>query len=453
MSERRARYSPWMPGQATSTALLGVIGAGLSLDQHPAHTLWAQVERAAGGRIPPPAPAGSLARCRAQAELFRAAALRGALRHWPADGDAPAEFVESYPLPTMAFAPSTPRDTSTLGGWAGAHNARLRRALRCGAGMPFHDIVQRTPVQVTTNNDFLWHQIFDSFDQADDLNSLLLWAEEGYAIRSELDSWQNERNEPLESILSRGKAASDWSDCFCALLLARSASAEWLRELSMHVHDASRVTRLANGSSARTAHAFGGLTGGRVHTAQYIFPSPTSSIKTAHVPEPWSKVQVAQYDGMPVLAWVYRPQLASYLGGDQKLLPAQSRVERLTASIRAAVDVLLQGKVPARILFDTGTGEGREQRKALLVQAVKAALPACDLFNVKVGYDLCERLGDTGAASAFVGLGLASLAAWETGATALVIGARRNDGATVLALQPMTAAYRALFKKRPYEAT
>ncbi|MEJ8823966.1 hypothetical protein WKW80_18370 [Variovorax humicola] len=82
----------------------------------------------------------------------------------------------------------------------------------------------------------------------------------------------------------------------------------------------------------------------------------------------------------------------------------------------------------------------------------RSASQCRQLFNVKVGCDLCERLGDTGAASALWVLGLTSLAAWETGANALVINTRRNDGATVLALQPMTAAYRALFKKRPCEA-
>jgi hypothetical protein len=33
----------------------------------------------------------------------------------------------------------------------------------------------------------------------------------------------------------------------------------------------------------------------------------------------------------------------------------------------------------------------------------------------------------------------------------MVINARRDDGATVLVVQPNNAAYRAQFKKRPYE--
>ena len=449
MNDQRERYSPWGQAQASE---LAVMGAGLLLDHHPANSLWAQVEQAAGERIRPPKPSGSLACCQAQADLFRAAALRGALRHWPAKGDAPMDFVENYPLPTMACAPSTPRDAANLGGWAAAHNARLRRALRQGAGMPFHELARKTPVQVTTGNDFMWGQVFEAFDKADDLNSMLLWAEEGYAIRAELDAWQNTHGEALESILSRVKTSRDWSDSFAALLVGRLTSADWLRELSFHVQDSSRVTRFANGTSGRSAHGFGGLPRGRAITDIGLLPSPGTYTRTEYVPEPWSREQIAQYDAMPVLAWLYRPHPASFMDDNQQLLPAPSQVERLAAAIRAAVDAGLQGLAPARILFDTGSGAGQQEAKAVLVQAVNVALPACNLFDVNVGYDLRERLGDTGAASAFAGVGLASLAVWETGTTALVILAHRAQGATVLALAPPNKAYRNKFRRRPYEA-
>lgn len=80
-------------------------------------------------------------------------------------------------------------------------------------------------------------------------------------------------------------------------------------------------------------------------------------------------------------------------------------------------------------------------------------MPDIDLLDMKQGYDMNRRLGDTGAATAVVGVGLASIAAWETGGTALVIHARRGDSAIVLAVRPSSDAHRRSYRKRPYEAS
>jgi len=443
MSAQRAPFRPAADGQNTPRAL-AVMGVGLVIDQHPGYALWAEIERAGGGRVALPAPAGSLRQCREQAALFRAAAWRSALTHRPADGGALEEFVESYPLPTVVAVPSTSRHADDLAGWVNAYGAELRRALRNGAGMAFHDINRIDRTWAATDNDFLWSHAFRLFDQSGDLNSLMLWAEEGYAIRTELGSWRNGRGEPLASMLAREKAPGDWSDSFAALLLGYGKAAEWLMELAPYVCDASRVTQFANGVKGRTAHCFGGL---QFELARH----PTAGAATAHVPAPWTRAQMAQYDQMPVLAWMHRPHVADYLDDGKKPLPAQAQVECLAAAIDAAMKAGPVGHVPQRILYDPGAGEGMARRKAVLIQAVQAALPACDLFDPRVGYDLRERLGDTGAASAVASLGLASMAAWETKAAVMVIAARRDGGACVALVTPTRAAYRDQFTRPPYE--
>lgn len=161
---------------------------------------------------------------------------------------------------------------------------------------------------------------------------------------------------------------------------------------------------------------------------------------------------MAQYDGMPTLAWVFRPQLARYRNLDKTLAPPAERARLLRQAIDAAVKVQLGGHPPTRIFHDAGIGEAAGARTAVLAQALGDALPQLRWRDPRVGYDLSERLGDTGAASAFVGVGLASLAAWESGGTALVVNLRRESGASVLGVCAAQDNYRKAFKIRPYES-
>ena len=158
---------------------------------------------------------------------------------------------------------------------------------------------------------------------------------------------------------------------------------------------------------------------------------------------------MAQYDGMPGLAWVYRPQLASYAADAS---PAEQAVQ-LEAALQRAVKTSLGGKPPTRVFYDVGTGDAAAQRRVMLLNCLKTVLPAFDLLDIKSSYHLTERLGDLGAAGVFAGVALASMAAWETGGTALVINLLRDNGATVMAVRPSEAVYRQQFGKRPYEAS
>jgi hypothetical protein len=160
---------------------------------------------------------------------------------------------------------------------------------------------------------------------------------------------------------------------------------------------------------------------------------------------------MAQYDNMPALAWLCRPHVVSCVDDNKVLLSTAERSARWQAALQAAVKESLDGKTPARIFYDTGSDAATSERSALFRQAVAAVLPGFKLHEAKAGYDLTARLGDTGAASAFAGVGLASLAAWEAGGTALVVNLRRDDGATILPVRSANDDYRKQFKKRPYE--
>ncbi|APW35843.1 hypothetical protein RD110_00280 [Rhodoferax koreense] len=453
MTAQRYRYEPSAAPDILPVALQ-VFGVGMRIAHHPARDLWALVEAGGGRLIEQPAPPGSLRACQDEAALWRRTTLGDVLRYWPA-GDGPRKtFVENYPVPAVLVGPTRWAQAAASAAVNRAYFENLVWSMQ-SSGLPFHRLSgERSTVSWETGNDNLWTAIFQRFDKAGDLNSLLLWAEDGYAMRAQTGGWQAPPSgaagagqpETLQAILSRDRRASDLSDAFVSLLLGRHAAAEWLRELAPHVVDSVEVTQFPDGRSGRGKHGFGGL--GRYNDVGHTtYRSPRTYTRTPHVPEPWSQAQMAQYDETPTLAWVYRPAEASY----SKVEPQAQRVAALQQALQSALDGPLQGQPPARIMFDPGVGETSQERMLVLRQAVRAVLPAFALHDPRAGYHLGERLGDCGAASAFAGIGLASLAAWETGASAIVINARRDDGATVLVVQPNNPAYRAHFRKRPYE--
>ncbi|QNK72402.1 DUF2875 family protein [Variovorax sp. PAMC28562] len=450
----RNRYMPPLAADVVFRALK-VAGVGLAVEQTPAYALWTQVEAAGGARLAFPPPVGSLDACRRRADLFRALALGDALTHWSVDGLRQEGFVESYAIPFQGVTPT--HKHRPFPEWSGPYMQRVQNALHNGASLPFHDISERhAMLGAKTLSDTIWMNVFKRFDAAPDLNSLLLLAEDGYAVRAETGGWENARKEPLASILSRDKVRGDLSETFASLLLLRPVAAEWLREWSLHVSDRSDITTHADGRRSRGPHGPGKFQARSFDPsagpAGAYFGADRRFEATAHVPAAWSHVQMAQYDNMPALAWLCRPQVIDCLDDNKSLLSTAERSARWQAALQAAVKESLDGKPPARIFYDTGSDDAASERGALFRRAVASVLPGFKLHEPKVGYDLTARLGDTGAASAFAGVGLASLAAWEAGGTALLVNLRRDDGATILPVLSANSDHRKKFKRRPYEA-
>ncbi|MGH8413025.1 MAG: hypothetical protein ACRERT_17595, partial [Pseudomonas sp.] len=147
---QRNRYAPAAATDNSTQALI-VAGIGLAVEQTPAYALWTQVEQAAGRRLDFPPPAGSLQNCRYKAELFRAVALGGALRHGSSDGAQQQTFVENHALPCYVTIPSRAQPFDV---WAGPVMRRLRLALSAGAGLPFHDLdPNQSVLWANTGND------------------------------------------------------------------------------------------------------------------------------------------------------------------------------------------------------------------------------------------------------------------------------------------------------------
>ncbi|ADU38741.1 DUF2875 family protein [Variovorax paradoxus] len=449
---RRYRYQP---AAASPARFLHVSGVGLRVDHVPAGPLWDRVQRRASPDEQEPTPPGSLDKCREMAGLFRSAALRAALTHRPRN-DERGRFVENYPLPTkMALPPSTQTDRAALAEWSTTYQSSERTGgvpwqLQNGpAGMAFHQLGFKTRPSFEVAGVDLWRSACNAFDTQGDLNSLLVWAEDGYAVRAELGGWENpkgQRSESLEDILARPKRPGQLRDIFSGLLLTRPEAAEWLREWSLHVRDASQESRFPNGVVGRGPHGFGGL-----HTEAYDggmnYRVSRGDFKpTPNVPSPWSRAQYEQYAQMPTLALLLKPSVASF-GAD---MSEDQRARALEAALKSTLEDSLLER-PLKRVFYSATSDRDDTAAALLARSMAKAAPQSGLLDPGRGFRLEQCLGgELGAASMNAAIGLASIAVWETNEPALVVNLRDPRGALVFGLLPPSAEQRARTSARPY---
>mgnify|MGYP003583881091 FL=1 len=446
----RYRYQPPSAAEAASP-WLQVAGVGLGVEYMRAETLWSQLEARAGHLAAPDAPAGSVRACQERAHLFRGAALRRALSHYSPDHTELKEFVENYPIPGYFIGPSKEPQLD-FQKWMDAYNERVSFARDKVAHMPYHRVDGPTShFSSNVHAAQAWSEIFQRFDSAGDLNSMLLFAEDGYAIRSQFGYWRNKEGETLAQILSRPKTPVDLSESVAGVLLLRPQSTNWLQELAPHTIDSQKLTVTTNGLRLRGPHGFGGFHGDGHRVGITTYRSPENYTTTSNVPLPWSEWQMNQYLGMPVYGWLHRPEIARFTGDSKALLPMEERLGGPRRALPQAVQQAFEGAAPERVFFAVGTNAQAPVRTSLLQRAAAEVLPQLQLYDPKVGYDLSHRLGEMGAASGAVAVGLAAVAGWVTGGTALVVDFRDDGAASVLAFKPSSQAYRNQFVKPPYE--
>jgi hypothetical protein len=293
----------------------------------------------------------------------------------------------------------------------------------------------------------LWWSTFEAFDTQGDLNSLLVWAEDGYAVRSELGGWENpqsQRSEALEDILARPKRPGQLRDTFSGLLLTRPEAAEWLREWSLHVRDASQESQFPNGVVGRGPHGFGGLRTEASDGGSNYRVSRGDFKPTPNVPALWSQAQYAAYSQMPTLALLLKPEFARFDAG----LSMDGRGEALEAAMKAVLEGPLRDRPPKRLFYSVAPGG---DDLALLARSMAKAASQSGLLDPGRGFRLEQCLGgELGAASMNAAIGLASIAVWETDEPALVVNLRDPRGALVFGLLPPSAEQRARTSARPY---
>ena len=166
---------------------------------------------------------------------------------------------------------------------------------------------------------------------------------------------------------------------------------------------------------------------------------------TQWLPVAWNTEQVGQFEALPVLGYVHRPQYASYLQPDGQPMGPQGRAAAFAQAWQAALDALPAGQKPARVFYDCSYQPGQAEGVVPLHLAMVKLGPDLDL--AKAGYNLFPSLGDTGASSPFVSLALGIIASHEQKDISAATCFKRPDGASIFLISPPSAAD--LLKKHP----
>jgi len=329
-------------------------------------------------------------------------------------------FVEEWPIPTLmvgsamhrAGQPTTlaapflmvpyekiPDETDNwLVGWLGGD--RQAGGLHKSGFLVMETLYSDTPEEA------LGHA-FAFMDAHSEVPAVLISIRDGSWDR---DTYSVEGTPSL--VIDGYRQPNEMSESFTAFVLARRERVEAMRSHATGNKLADALTPFWD--KVRPSGAF--------HTTEFLT-------------KPWTKEQFAQFDALPVLGRIHRPQTVSYVK-DGKPLSDKARTEAFRQGWKAALETLPDGAKPARVLFDCGPGKA--VRVAPLVSALYHEGPDLDIHKPKEGTDLTKRLGDTGADSFFVGTALGVIASHRHRDISAVVSFRRQDGATLVMVTPPT---------------
>ena len=221
------------------------------------------------------------------------------------------------------------------------------------------------------------------------------------------------RAEGAPGILKNGyRQPGEMTESFTALLLARHDRVEAMRD---HVHVDSLVPFWDRKKPAKPLHA------------------------TEFMPKPWTRKQFGEFDQLPVLGHLHRPQTVPFVK-EGKALGDQGRIEAFATGWKAALETLPEGVSPSRVLYDCGPGQAA--RVCPLVVTLHNTEPELDVHKPAEGVDLTGRLGDTGADAFFVGTALGVIASHRHDNASAVVSFRDPDHATIVMVTPPTAEER-----------
>jgi hypothetical protein len=267
------------------------------------------------------------------------------------------------------------------------------------------------------NPDRVLAKVFRFFEEHTEVPAVVLFLQDGLTARHLL------KPEGSPALLKDGlRAKDDQDDAMVALVLARRDRVDIMRSHAKagKDHDSSLTPFWEKGKAPAAFHA------------------------TEWLPQPWSQKAIDQFDALPVLGYLHRPQVVSYVKDDGQALGAQAKADAFEKAWHSALETLPDGGKPTRVFYDFGP-ISQGVRVAPMNQGLHKVNPDFDLS--KGGYNLFRRLGDTGASSAYVGLALGIIASYQKNDVSAAVCLRREDGASIYLVSPPTAEDRQ--KKHP----
>ncbi len=169
--------------------------------------------------------------------------------------------------------------------------------------------------------------------------------------------------------------------------------------------------------------------------------TPEGFKPTPWFPIPWNKQQLHDFDRLPTLGYLHRPTYIKLT--DKDGLPLQRRDDRLkalTAGWQQAVLSLPEAQrktAPQRII--TATGGNTDKLVALtgMINAqAEAGGPELDASKSSQWINTDARLGDTGAATWFVQMGIGVMGSHIEGGVSAAINMRDDKEVSVIFISP-----------------
>jgi len=253
--------------------------------------------------------------------------------------------------------------------------------------------------------------VFNLFEKNPDMPALMVFAVEGVNMAGALSSHG-------DKIIGRGtgpRQPGELTNAMVTLIFARPERMDWLRPFAKYTK--------VNG-----APLYPGFSGWKREPKHAFHPTP-------FFPQPWTERGIEQWDQMKVLARIHRPVTVPLL--DPEKPGRRLRSEDVSTALakgwqQATMEIVPQ---PSRVFFDGGNAH---QPLSEIMPALRVAGSRLDLLDSDESYDLMARLGDTGAASPFVGIALATMASYTNADTSVVMPMRRDDQATIFTITSAT---------------
>ncbi|MEN5095203.1 DUF2875 family protein [Pseudomonas protegens] len=327
------------------------------------------------------------------------------------------DFMEKWPIPTITVVRDWDPKTPNLR----FRPERTQRMLintvnsyRTDSGLHWHRIRNvHDGIVCNDTPESLVENLFQLFELNPDLPIVLVYTLDGINMAGALSS----RDVSLKSLgaVAGPRQPDKLTDAMVALVVGRPERVEWLRYYAP-------FTKV---NKNKIDPEFTGW-GWRKPAVEF---QPSEFI-----PQPWTERAFEQWDALPVLARIHRPVTVSLQRPDNgERLKREALTTQLAAGWKKATDAVTP--TPARVFYDGGLNS---TPLAELLPALTAARCSLDLLDSREGYDLTQRLGDTGAASPFVGIALATMASYQNADTSVVMPLRRKDQATFITITSPT---------------
>ncbi|PMS14440.1 hypothetical protein C0Z18_31580 [Trinickia dabaoshanensis] len=380
--------------------------------------------------------------------------------------EAAGQAVEYWPIPTIIWGP--PRNPKN--GYRAAADISGNRQQ---AGLGVHLFLWSDDAN-TNDGPAMVSRLFDFFDKHPDVPAALVFCEDGDVLRFLLGPG---------GVMPRGLMVPTIPNSIVGMLVSRSDRVDKLIRPFAVDQSASiskdttqyDVTRLWNyyweKSDGQGPDGFDAFYTNETKQQGYDHVTPVNTMKadwwqqqlpafwkqvsnkgpgdfkpTPYLPIRWTTWQVEEFDKMPLIGYLHRPVDVKLTNDDGKLLPKSAQIAALKSGWASGLGTLEPTMEPKRVFYDT---TGDRQWAIPITQALsQEGAKAPNIGDVKQGYDIGRRIGNTGVSSPMVQLGLGLIASYKEGGASATINRRPDGNATIMMVSPPDPAIRAAWQQQ-----